>query len=185
MICTGSMSSPALWASESFTLGSKSTAESLPMEDIRTHSQGSSRSHPGERHRAWGDFQIQRVHCAGSTDFTEEDVERIVEEMGKEYKGNALPPHAQKTATTSPLLSQRSCAGGDPALGEPAGLLQLLRALPAELPAQEWLTPAALQSSVSQELQSELEEAEDAAASPPLPSCSASPLPGPSGSRGR
>lgn len=30
---------------------------------------------------------------------------------------------------------------------------------------KEWLTPAALQSSVSQELQGELEEAEDAAAS--------------------
>ncbi|KAH0622533.1 hypothetical protein JD844_024920 [Phrynosoma platyrhinos] len=34
---------------------------------------------------------------------------------------------------------------------------------------KEWLTPAALQSSVSQELQEELEEAEDAAASASLP----------------
>ncbi|MEQ2270030.1 hypothetical protein XENORESO_013803 [Xenotaenia resolanae] len=38
------MSSQALWALESFTQGSRSMEESLPMVDIRTHSQGSLRS---------------------------------------------------------------------------------------------------------------------------------------------
>lgn len=44
MICTGSMSSPALWASGSFTQGLRSMEESLLMADTRTHSQESLRS---------------------------------------------------------------------------------------------------------------------------------------------
>ncbi|KAJ8776350.1 hypothetical protein J1605_015648 [Eschrichtius robustus] len=43
---------------------------------------------------------------------------------------------------------------------------------------KEWLTPAALQSSVSQELQDELEEAEDAAASASMGSTAAGSRPG-------
>ena len=44
---------------------------------------------------------------------------------------------------------------------------------------KEWLTPAALQSSISQELQGELEEAEDAAATASTPTSAAAVAPFP------
>ncbi|XP_014383740.1 PREDICTED: desumoylating isopeptidase 2 isoform X2 [Myotis brandtii] len=95
---------------------------------------------PGKASELGETFKFKESVVLGSTDFLEDEVEKIVEELGKEYKGNAYH------------LMHKNCNHFSSALSESC------------LP-KEWLTPAALQSSVSQELQGELEEAEDAVAS--------------------